>query len=85
MTSVSLPAAVTAIGEWAFSNCSGLTSFNSPVGVTEIPYCCFYNEGNYYNVHDYRNYHGIHNDHHNNIGNRDKCIGNADKRNNNTQ
>ena len=39
-------------------------------------------EGDYYNVRDNRNNHGIHNDHHNNIGNRDKCIGNADKRNN---
>ncbi len=65
-------------------SCNGQGGFGHARGA-DHHYYCFYNEGNYYNVRNNRNNHGIHNDHHYNIGNRDKCIGNADKRNNNTQ
>ena len=35
-TSITLPASITSIGEYAFAGCSFLTSVNIPDGVTEI-------------------------------------------------
>ena len=36
LTSLTLPAGITSIGDDAFSYCSGLTSLNLPAGITEI-------------------------------------------------
>lgn len=36
LTSITLPSALTEIGNWAFNECSGLTSITLPSGVTEI-------------------------------------------------
>ena len=36
LTSLTLPAGITSIGEYAFYGCSGLTSLNLPAGITEI-------------------------------------------------
>jgi len=43
LTSVTLPATTTAIGESAFSSCTGLTSITIPLAVTKIEGYVFYN------------------------------------------
>ena len=42
MTSVTIPNSVTSIGDWAFSDCTGLTSVTIPNSVTEIGEGAFY-------------------------------------------
>ena len=42
LTSITLPAGVTSIGDWAFSGCDSLTSVRIPEGVTSIGDCAFF-------------------------------------------
>ena len=43
LTSLTLPAGITSIGDYAFCGCSGLTSLNLPAGITIICEGAFYN------------------------------------------
>ena len=42
LTSLTLPAGITKIGDGAFSGCSGLTSLTLPAGITKIGFGAFY-------------------------------------------
>ena len=44
ITSITLPASVTAIREYSFGRCFGITSFTVPEGITELPKGCFWND-----------------------------------------
>ncbi len=45
-TAYTIPASVTSIGGWAFSDCTGLTSITIPASVTSIGKCAFWNCNN---------------------------------------
>ena len=42
LTSITLPAGLTSLGEWAFSRCSSMVSIELPAGLTSLGGYAFY-------------------------------------------